>query len=142
MATVRFLDSNVFIYAYYKPKHQLSDLEQRMKSLSKNIITNMSTGKESVVTTVVHLSEVANILKHSFSPRELGEMMQAIFEYADVMGVSRDKYLEASELALELDLDPNDTLAYQTMKEKGLLEIYSFDQGFERIEGIKRLPAF
>jgi predicted nucleic acid-binding protein len=137
----RFLDSNVFIYAFYRPKHRLSELEQKMKTLSKNIITDISLRKELVITTVVHLSEVANILKHSFSSQELGEVIHAIFDQAEVLGVTREKYLVANELARELDMDPNDALAYQTMKEKGLDEIYSFDLVFERIEGIKRLPA-
>jgi predicted nucleic acid-binding protein len=113
-----------------------------MKNLSKNIITNISLGKESIITTVVHLSEIANILKHSLTKKELNEIIHGVFDRVEVLGVTREEYLAASELAQELDFgDPNDALAYQVMSDRDLNEIYSFDQVFERVEGIRRLPA-
>ena len=36
---MRFLDANVFIYAYYKPKRQLTQTEKEMKEQAKSIIT-------------------------------------------------------------------------------------------------------
>jgi predicted nucleic acid-binding protein len=81
----RFLDSNIFIYAYYKPRRHLGEAEQKMKNLSKNIITNISLGRESIITTVVHLSEVANILKHSFTKKELNEIIHGVFDRVDVL---------------------------------------------------------
>ena len=32
---MRFLDANIFIYAYYRPKKQLTEKEEAMKDLSK-----------------------------------------------------------------------------------------------------------
>ncbi|MFH7836032.1 MAG: PIN domain-containing protein, partial [Candidatus Aenigmatarchaeota archaeon] len=64
---MRFLDANIFIYAYYKPKRQLSQKEKQMKDYAKKIVNDISQGKEEIVTTVVHLSEIVNILKHSIS---------------------------------------------------------------------------
>ena len=71
---MRFLDSNIFIYAFYKSNRQLTTLEKAMKDSSKRIINDIENGKESVVTTVVHLSEMVNILKHSFTAKQLGEI--------------------------------------------------------------------
>ena len=48
----RFLDSNVFIYAFYKPRRHLTQLEKAMKDSSKKVIANMMEGKESLITTV------------------------------------------------------------------------------------------
>ena len=59
---MRFLDANIFIYAFYKPKKQLSEKEDDMKEQAKKIISNISQGKEQVITTVVHISEIVNIL--------------------------------------------------------------------------------
>jgi predicted nucleic acid-binding protein len=39
---MRFLDANVFIYAYYKPKRQLTQKEKQMKEYAKKIITDIS----------------------------------------------------------------------------------------------------
>ena len=62
---MRFLDANVFIYAYYKAKKQLTQKERQMKEHAKKIISSVSQGKEEVIMTVVHVSEVMNILKES-----------------------------------------------------------------------------
>ena len=59
---MRFLDSNIFIYALLKPKRELSEDEERIKEVSKKIVERID-GGEDVVTTIVHLSEVANILE-------------------------------------------------------------------------------
>jgi len=61
---MRFLDANVFIYAYYKPKRKLNEKEKRMKEEAKNIVNRIMEG-EKIVTSIVHLSEVVNILKRA-----------------------------------------------------------------------------
>ena len=61
---MKFLDANIFVYAYYKPKKQLSGKEKQMKEHAKTIISNISKGNEDILMTVVHVSEVAAVLKH------------------------------------------------------------------------------
>ena len=140
---MRFLDSNIFIYAFYKPKRQLTTLEKAMKDSSKRIINDIENGKESVVTTVVHLSEMVNILKHSFTVKQLGEIVTGLImlDNVEVLGSGKNEYFAATELGQEFGLDSNDALAVQVMQSKGLAEIYSFDKMFEKIEGIARLPV-
>jgi predicted nucleic acid-binding protein len=56
---MRFLDTTIFIYAYYKPKKTLNEKEKEaMKEQAKKIISSISQGKEQVMTTVVHVSEL------------------------------------------------------------------------------------
>jgi predicted nucleic acid-binding protein len=76
---MRSLDSNVFVYAYYKPKRQLNQVEMEMKEQAKKIITGISRGREDVATTVIHLSEVANILKHGLSTEQLTQLILSLF---------------------------------------------------------------
>ncbi|MEM0023404.1 MAG: type II toxin-antitoxin system VapC family toxin [Thermofilaceae archaeon] len=139
---MRFLDANVFIYAYYKPKRQLTQREKQMKDLAKRILSDVSQGRERVITTVVHLSEVVNILKHGMPAEELAKLITGLLtmENVEVRGVSREDYLAAAELGRELQLDPNDALAIDVMRASGVTEIYSFDRDFDKIEGITRLP--
>ena len=124
---MRFLDSNIFIYAFYKPKRQLTTLEKAMKDSSKRIINDIENGKESVVTTVVHLSEMVNILKHSFTVKQLGEIVTGLImlDNVEVLGIGKNEYFAATELGQEFGLDSNDALAVQVMQSKGLAEIYS-----------------
>ena len=140
---MRFLDANIFIYAYYKPKRQLTKREETMKNSAKRIIENVNEGKEKVITTVVHLSEMVNILKQGLSLDELYETVFGLLTLDSVkmIGVSKEDYLAATELGMELRLDPNDALAVQVMKSREIAEIYSFDKGFERVKEIVRLPS-
>jgi predicted nucleic acid-binding protein len=141
---MKFLDSNVFIYAYYKPKKQLTEKEQQMKTLSKKIISEVSLGKEEVMTTVVHVSEVANILKHGLPSEQLIAIIQGLFmlENIKILGVSAESYFAATELGEDLKLEVNDALAVDVMKQNDVKEIYTFDEHFDQLDGIKRLPEY
>ncbi len=138
----RFLDANVFVYAFYKPKRELDARARAGKEEAKGIVRRVSEGSEYVVTTVAHLSEAANVLKHGMPLPELVEFLVALYsaENVEVLGVSAEDYLAAVDLAGELGVDPNDALAVLVMRRMGLEEIYSFDRDFDRVGGIRRLP--
>jgi len=140
---MRFLDANVFIYAYYKPKKQLTKKEKEMKENAKNIIRNISQGKEEVTTTVVHVSEIVNILKHGMSTDQLTTTIRGLFmlDNVKIRGVTREAYFAAVELGEDLKLEANDALAIDIMKTSSMKEIYSFDEHFDQIDGITKLPA-
>jgi len=139
---MRLLDANVFIYTYYRPKRQLGQKEKQMKEEAKKIISDVSQGKEEVAITVVHLSEVVNILKHGIPLERLTRIVLGLFmlDNVRIYGVSRETYFAATELGDDLELDPNDALAVDIMRLNNIKEIYSFDEDFDRIEGISRLP--
>jgi len=139
---MRFLDANVFIYAYYKPKKQLTQKEMQMKEQAKKIITNVSQGKENVIITVVHVSEMVNILKHGMRPDQVTAIIRGLFmlDNVRILDVTRDAYFAANELGDDLKLEANDALAIDVMRLNNIREIYSFDEDFDQIEGIVRLP--
>lgn len=139
---MRFLDANVFIYAYYKPGRKLTHEEEQMKEQAKKIISSVSQGREEVMTTVVHLSEVANILKHGMPLERLTSVILGLFmlDNVKILGVSRDAYFAATDLGGDLKIDPNDALAVDAMRLNDVKEIYSFDEDFEMMEGLTRLP--
>ena len=139
---MRFLDANIFIYAYYKPKKPLNQKEKHMKDQAKKIITKISQAKEEVTTTVIHISETVNILKHGLKLEELNKLILGMFmlDNIKIKSVTREQYLAATELAEELELESNDALAVDIMKQDNITEIYTFDEDFEKIEGIAKLP--
>ena len=140
---MRFLDANVFIYAYYKPKRQLTQNEKQMKENAKKIISNVTQGKEEVMTTVVHVSEIANILKHGMPLDQLTETIRGLFmlDNVKILGVTSEAYFAATELGDDLKLEANDALAIDIMRTNDIKEIYSFDEHFNQIDGITRLPS-
>ena len=139
---MRFLDANVFIYAYYKPKRQLTQNEKLMKENAKKIISNVTRGKEEVMTTVVHVSEMVNILKHGMPLDQLTDTIRGLFmlDNVKIMGVTSEAYFAATELGDDLKLEANDALAVDFMRQNDVQEIYSFDEHFNEIEGVRRLP--
>ena len=140
---MRFLDANIFIYAYYRPKKQLTQKEEAMKEQAKRIVSNISQGKEQVTTTVVHISEIVNILKNGMPQDRLTEIILGLFmlNNMEIMDVTRDTYFAAVELSQDLKLEPNDALAVDIMRQNEITEIYTFDEHFKSIDGIAKLPT-
>ncbi|MEA2074580.1 MAG: type II toxin-antitoxin system VapC family toxin [Euryarchaeota archaeon] len=138
---MRFLDANVFIYAYYKPTRELTEKQKQMKERSKEIIRKLNEG-EKVITTVVHLSEVSNILKRALSLDDLYSLLIGLYSQDNVriVDVTKDDYLGAIEMMSELKMDPNDCLAVDMMRCEDINEIYTFDRGFDGVAGIIRVP--
>lgn len=139
---MRFLDANIFVYAYYRPRRELTERERLMKNEAKRIIKGISEGEVEVLTTVVHMSEAVNILKHGMLLEHLIKVILGLFmlDNVKILGVSSDTYFAAAELGGDLKLDPNDALAVEVMRLGGIDEIYSFDEDFGKVEEIAKLP--
>jgi len=137
---MRFLDANVFIYAYLKPKRGLADEERKLKERAKAIVKRINEG-EKVITSIVHLSEVVNILENAMTIGTLSELIKGILSSDNilVLEVSTHDYLMAADLASIYNIGINDSLALIKMRERGIDEIYSFDKHFDEIEGIARV---
>lgn len=136
---MRFLDANIFIYAYYKPRKELSEKARWMKEESKKILKKINDGEE-IVTTVVHLSEVNNFLKKSMDMVTLQNLFLELYslENFKIFDVRAEDYLAAIAMMAETGLDANDCLALKVMRDMDIKEMYSFDRGFERF--VRRLP--
>lgn len=139
---MRFLDANIFIYAYYKPKKTLTEKEEEMKEQAKKIVSDISQGKEQVITTVVHVSEIVNILKNGVPKDLLTHTILGLFmlDNVTILDVTKNAYFAAVAIGEDLKLEPNDALAVDIMRQNGIAEIYSFDEHFNQIDGITRLP--
>jgi predicted nucleic acid-binding protein len=139
---MKFLDANVFVYAYYKPKKQLTTKEKQMKEQAKRIIADVCQGKEQAIMSVVHLSEMVNVLKHGMSLEQLTEVVRGLFmlDNMTIHGVTREAYFAANELGDDLKLEANDALAVDIMRLNNVTEIFTFDEDFDRVERITRTP--
>jgi len=137
---LRFIDSNIFLHAFLKPRRKLSEQESKIKEQSKAILERVEQG-EDVALSVVHLSEVVNILE---SGRGL-EVAQGFLAWVissdniEVYTVTVEEYEVALPLSQEYDISPNDALAVNQMRTNSLEEIYSQDKHFDGIENIKKV---
>ena len=132
---MRFIDANIFIYAVLKPKKDLSIKERNIKNTSKEIFKRINEG-EDVITTVVHLSEVANILEDAANLNFATTFLRDILlkRNIHVESISDRDYMESVSLAEEKKVSVNDALAYLSMEKKGIKEIYTHDKHLENLD--------
>ncbi len=137
---MRFVDSNIFLHAYLKPKRALNRSEKIVKQRAVEILSKIRNG-EQTVTSVCHLSEVLNILESGLGrPDSLGFLAWAMTaDKFRVLEVSREDYESSLPVASDYSVSANDALAYVLMEREGLNEIYSFDHHFDQFKNIKRL---
>ncbi|MCK9581369.1 MAG: type II toxin-antitoxin system VapC family toxin [Methanoregula sp.] len=130
---MRFVDANVFIYAVLKPRTALPDAVMRKKNAAKSILLRINEG-EPVMTTTVHLSEVANVLEDAAGIPFASDFLSAVLlkPSINVEPVSADDYRESIRLAQKNAISINDALALIVMQQKGTEEIYTFDRHFNR----------
>ena len=137
---MRFLDSSTFLYAYIKPRRQPPPEVADDKRRAQNIIRRVQ-GGERVTTTVVHVSEIANILEARAPLRYSRSMVQDILNLSSITVASVDsaRLLRSIQEAEKWEIGINDALAYSVMVERGLHEIYSFDKHFDTLPELTRL---
>ena len=137
---MRFIDASVFLYAYLKPKKELPKKLKKMKERAKGIIRRVDEG-EKVVTTIVHLSEIANIIESKASLMKSIKVILSILNKPNIiiMDVTKSAYLEAAKCAELYGVGVNDALAYITMRNLKIREIYSFDTDFDKLKDIERI---
>lgn len=131
---MRFVDSNVFIYAVLKPRRALTSGEKKIKQASKAILERINQG-EQVITSTVHLSEVANILEDAANQALAIKFIIGLMSRSNIVvaTVTREQYLLAAIMAEEKHVSVNDALAYVIMRQEQITEIYTFDQHFRNL---------
>ena len=138
--TPTFVDANVFIYAFLKPLRKLQTSEEAIKGAAKRIAVRINEGEETI-TSVVHFSEVCNILE-DYLPIEEAFAIEKDLLLRDnivIKAVTEEHYLKALAIAEDQSVGANDALAYVLMTESGLNRIYSFDKHFDAFKDIHRI---
>lgn len=135
-----FVDASVFVYAYLKPRRRLQPHEASIKEAAKKIISRINEDEE-VATSVVHFSEVCNILEDCLPLKEALNIERGVLLRDNILiyKVSREDYLKAFSVAEDQQVGANDALAYVAMKEARLRKIYSFDKDFDVFKDINRV---
>ena len=135
-----YLDANIFIYAYFKPKKgkTLSEKIKWCKEEAKKIIQKINEEENKYCISLIQLSEVVNFLKNSMSWEVLQAFIMGLIsnKSVEVTEVSKMLYINAVNKMTEYNMDSNDISAYLLMKEKNIKEIYTFDQKYENLPDI------
>jgi uncharacterized protein len=135
-----YIDANVFVYAFLKTKRQLQTKELEIKQATKNIVARISKG-EKVITSVVHFSEVCNVLDDHLPSEEAILLEKGLLyrENFSICEVTQEDYIKAALIAEDHNVGINDALAYALMKEQAVQAIYSFDKDLDAFTDIQRV---
>ncbi len=139
---MKFLDSNVVLYAYLKPKRKL-ELPERIKwrkKKSKEIIELVENGSEEVLISTVHLGEILNILskKHSIAVATMFLAKVLKMNNINIAEVNRAIYEDSLSLSITENIEPNDALAIVVMQKYNCREILTFDYDFYNVKHIEK----
>lgn len=137
--TKRFFDASTILYAVLEPSSPLPSSLSQMKMNAKKIFSRINEG-ETVVTSVIHLSEIANILEARRNLVEVSSFITDLLmkESIEVLDVTKADYQSASVLSKRYKVGINDSLAKILMVRENLSEIYSFDKHFDNL-GVTRI---
>lgn len=137
---MRFVDASVFVHAYIDPERELKPHESKLKKNAKKIVERINEGEE-VTTSVVHFSEIVNILESFFSLKEALRLELTFLGRSNInlVRVSEGDYFKAIGRAMDLQMGLNDVLASLLMEKGEISEIYSFDHDFDEMENVKRV---
>lgn len=139
-----YLDANIFIYAYFKPKKgkTLSNKMKWCKEEAKKLVQKINEEENNYCISLIQLSEIVNLLKNAMSWENLQEFIMGLIsnKSVEIIEVSKMLYINAVNKMTEYNMDSNDLSAYLLMKEKNIKEIYTFDQQYEKLPDITCLP--
>lgn len=131
---MRFIDTNLFLrYFTRDDEKRAQDVLELLKRVERN--------EEKVITSPLVIFELVFTLESYYKvPRkEIKKLLQPIL---DLRGLRLD-FKDLLELALELYSEQRisftDAFNACFMQKRKIKEIYSFDEDFDKIEGIKRV---
>lgn len=140
----KFLDSNVLIHAFLKPKKSLTQRDSEIKQKSMAIVNNLQSGRLKIIMTTAQIFEVANILESWLDHQAAKELLDFVVTAPNIkIYTVTSKDLEDALVILEKYKDNkigcNDCVTYIAMKNSNISEILSFDKHFDNLSDITRI---
>jgi predicted nucleic acid-binding protein len=136
----RYLDASVFVHAYIRPRRGLKAHERGIKAHARAIVARINEG-EAVVTSTVHVAEIANVLENWMRLEDAAAVQQGLctLDSVRILTTTRADLLEALARGSDLGLGTSDALAVAFMRREGVREVYSFDKDFDGLPDISRV---
>ena len=88
------------------------------------------------------LSETLNGIHRCEKRKSIEEIYNILIEVAEVIYLKPEEYIEAINLSNHYNnaINYSDFIILNTMQNKKINRIVSFDKGFDKIKGIERIP--
>ena len=127
-----YIDANVFLLARFGTG--------RKSEAASKIIEGLQSGNISGTTCSLTLDEVMWAIIRQKQGNELREVVEDIYALPNLNVVDTPAHapLRALEFIRDYNLRPRDAIHAAVMTERGITAIYSDDEDFDRIKGVKR----
>ena len=137
---MRFVDASVFLYAYLRPTKKIPPNIEVLKRNARGIVERINRG-EQVTTSIVHISEIANILEARTNLETTLDIISGLLDLSnlEIIEPSKSLYESAIEISRSYSFGLNDALAFLLMKKEDISEAYSFDKDFDKLKDLKRI---
>lgn len=114
----------------------------RIRRLRRRAIVKSIEEREDVATTVVHLSEMLNVIEAGLGLQRSLRFLAWTLTCGNLKlyPVAAEDYESALIIAEQNGVGVDDALAYLCMKRNGIGEVYSFDKRFNQLKDVIRLP--
>jgi len=131
---MRFLDTNLLIRYFTRDDEEKA---QRVLKLLKRV----ERGEERVITSPLVLFEIVFTLQSFYGvPREkIKELLSPIIELRGLKLSNKEIYQLALDIYTEKNISFADAFNAAFALKRGIKEIYSYDEDFDKIEGIRRV---
>jgi predicted nucleic acid-binding protein len=130
----KFLDTNIFLRYFTKDDEKKAyDVLALLKRIERN--------EEKVISSPLVIFEVIFTLQSYYKlPREeIKELLLPILNLRGLKLPFKSVFEKALEMFPQVNIPFTDIFNYYFMVEEGIKEIYSYDEDFDKFEGIKRL---
>jgi len=130
----KFLDTNIFLRYFTKDDEKKAyDVLALLKRIERN--------EEKVITSPLVIFEVIFTLQSYYKlPREqIKELLLPVLNLRGLKLPFKSVFEKALEMFPQVNIPFADIFNYYFMVEEGIKEIYSYDEDFDKFEGIKRL---
>lgn len=134
---MRFLDANIIL------RYLTADVPQKAKRCL-SLFQQADEGEIELTTSEAIIAEVVYVLSspnlYDLAPERIRDLLLPILDLRGLkLPASSRLYHQALELYATQGIDFEDALAVAHMRHKGIDEIVSYDQHFDRVKGITRV---
>jgi predicted nucleic acid-binding protein len=130
----RFLDANVFL------RFLLND-HPAWSAACKRLFLDVESGKEKVWTSDIIVSEVVYVLSslYKVSRQDIASRLLPLLRLRSLRLPSKRLYPRVFQLYTSTNLSYADCHTAALLESRAQLELYSYDEGFEKVPGLLRL---
>jgi predicted nucleic acid-binding protein len=131
---MRFIDTNLFIRYFTR-----DDEEKAQKVLA--LLKRVEKDKERITTSPLVIFETIFTLESFYKvpKKETKELILPILKLKGLKLSNKEIYEQALDIHVKKNISFTDAFNSAYILRKGIKEIYSYDEDFDKIEGIKRV---